>query len=229
MKAYKNILLLGLLLVSFSAWAARPFVTDDARLTNAGKCQVESWTRQYKSAMEFWVLPACNFTGNFEVTLGGGTFRNDEQQANTQDFVIQAKTLFKELAPGEFGYGVAIGKIAHPEINPGPNQFGNTYIYFPISYAYKNNAVLHTNLGLLKDKGLSGVKTTYGFGAEIPLIANVLGIVEIYGDEKQKPFYQIGVRYSVIPNLFQIDTTLGHQFDADSQGRWLSIGFRYTP
>lgn len=210
-------------------WAARPFVTDDARLTNAGKCQLEAWSRQYNASSEFWALPACNFTGNFEITLGGGTFTNDNQSSSTQDYVFQAKTLFKPLATNEFGYGVAVGKIAHPKINPGPNQFGNTYIYFPISYAFKNDLVLHTNLGLLKDKGFNRPKATYGFGAEIPLKTNIMGIAEIYGDEKQKPFYQIGIRYSVIPNLFQIDTTLGHQLDGESDSKWLSIGFRYTP
>ena len=55
-----------------SAWSARPFVTDDARLTTAGSCQLETWTRMYRDSTEFWALPACNPGGNLELTAGGG-------------------------------------------------------------------------------------------------------------------------------------------------------------
>ena len=33
------------LLISTQAYAARPFMTDDARLTTEGSCQLESWAR----------------------------------------------------------------------------------------------------------------------------------------------------------------------------------------
>ena len=36
-----------------STWAARPFMTDDARLTTEGSCQVESWARLYTSRSEY--------------------------------------------------------------------------------------------------------------------------------------------------------------------------------
>ncbi|NCV70156.1 MAG: hypothetical protein EBW55_05505, partial [Betaproteobacteria bacterium] len=42
------------------AHAARPFVTDDARLTTAGSCQLESWTRVNRASKpsarseEYW-------------------------------------------------------------------------------------------------------------------------------------------------------------------------------
>ncbi len=174
-------------------------------------------------------MPACNPSGNLELTVGGGYFKNDDIQGSTHDYIIQAKTLFKTLEPNQVGFGLAVGKIAHPEINPGPNQFGNTYLYFPVSYEFNNHLVVHSNLGLLKDNGDKTIKSTFGLGAELPLKTNLLGITEIYGDDKQKPFFQIGFRYSVMPELFQIDTTLGHQFDGNSQGKWLSIGFRFTP
>ncbi len=59
-------------LLHVPAKAARPFVTDDARLTTAGSCQLESWTRFYADSTEVWALPACNPTGNLELTLGVG-------------------------------------------------------------------------------------------------------------------------------------------------------------
>ena len=48
-----------LLLVGVSsAHAARPMITDDARLTDEGACQVESWAHIHGNQHEFWALPA---------------------------------------------------------------------------------------------------------------------------------------------------------------------------
>ena len=67
-----------LLLPSTEVKAARPFVTDDARLTTEGSCQLESWARLYENSSEIWALPACNPFGNLEVTLGEGISHDDD-------------------------------------------------------------------------------------------------------------------------------------------------------
>ena len=72
-----SIPLLLMLAAVADAHAARPFVTDDARLTTAGSCQLESWMRVYRQSEEIWALPACNPSGNLEFTVGGGKARND--------------------------------------------------------------------------------------------------------------------------------------------------------
>lgn len=89
----------ALWLANGAAWAACPFVTDDARLTTAGSCQLESWTRLYPNSTELWALPACNPTGNLEITVGGGAAKLGEATGWTDNYVLQAKTLFKTLEP----------------------------------------------------------------------------------------------------------------------------------
>jgi hypothetical protein len=109
------------LIIPSCAFAARPFVTDDARLTAAGSCQIESWMRIDPDSKELWALPACNPTGNLEFTFGAGRARHsDEPPAN--DYVLQLKTLFRPLETNGWGWGLAVGTIRHPEINPGPNM-----------------------------------------------------------------------------------------------------------
>lgn len=226
---FVKVVIFGLSMFATTAEAARPFVTDDARLTNADHCQLESWSRVYPQSIEFWALPACNLGGHVELTLGGGTFKNHVEATQTHDYVLQVKTLFKPLEVGQFGVGLALGHVAHPDIRPGPNQFGNTYVYVPVSYAYANNVVMHFNLGILKDRGARSLKTTYGLGLELPLQGNWLGISEVYGDDSQSPFYQIGVRYSVVPDRLQIDATTGQQLQGNRDSQWFSLGLRYTP
>ncbi len=65
------------------AHAARPLITDDARIVDAGACQVESWLKHGEGLREAWALPGCNFTGNLEVTAGGGRIKADGSASTT--------------------------------------------------------------------------------------------------------------------------------------------------
>ncbi len=225
----KKLLLCLPFLLAQHAFAARPFVTDDARLTNAGSCQLEAWTRLYQHSQELWALPACNPWGNFELTFGGSLAKVDAQSA-TLDSAIQAKTLFKALKTNDWGIGMALGRISHGDLNPGPNQYGNTYGYIPASVSLlDDDVILHANIGVLHDKQSKQNNMTWGLGSEIKLKPNLLGVAEFYGDNRSNPYLQVGFRYSVIPNLFQIDSTYGQQINGDSELKWISFGLRYTP
>jgi hypothetical protein len=210
------------------AWAARPFVTDDARLTTAGSCQLETWLRSYRNSTEAWFLPACNPSGNFEITAGVG--RNYQGQGDSSDYIVQLKTLLKPLKPNGVGVGFALGQVSHPSVYPGPNLFGNRYAYVPVSVSLLDDQlILHTNLGLIQDKLSHRSTQTFGVGAELALKPRWLGIAELYGDQRGARFYQAGVRYSVIPDLFQLDATVGGKPEGAAESRWLSVGIRYTP
>jgi hypothetical protein len=222
------ILVAGVVLV-VPAWAARPFVTDDARLTTAGSCQLESWVRLYEASSEFWALPACNPGSNLEITLGGG--RASYTGAHTtDDYVLQVKTLFKPLVARGWGWGLAVGRVEHPEIAPGPNQLGTTYAYLPFSASLaEDRFFLHANVGWLRDKASQQDRNTWGLGGEYYPQPRLAVIAESFGDDKGRPYWQAGLRYSIIPDLFQVDATTGQQQGGDSASRWLSFGLRWTP
>lgn len=104
-------------LLAAPAYAARPMITDDARLTDAQACQVESWIKFNRTGMEKWALPACNPGGNLELTLGGALGEND-RGTQTTDVVLQGKTLIKPLESNGYGVGLALGNVRHPAISP---------------------------------------------------------------------------------------------------------------
>lgn len=215
--------------LAMPAWAARPFVTDDARLTTAGSCQLETWTRVYDKSREVWALPACNPTGNLEVTLGGGRASPDAAPV-TKDYVFQLKTLFKPLERDGWAWGLGVGRVLHPEIYPGPNQLGNSYAYLPFTAAFaEDRFFLHTNIGWLRDQARRQDRGTWGLGGEYYVQPRLALMAETYGDQKNKPYAQAGLRYWVIPDLLQIDTTVGRQDGGGRASRWLSFGLRWTP
>ncbi len=212
-----------------SAFAARPFMTDDARLTTEGSCQLESWTRRYTDRAEYWALPACNPSGNVEITAGGGRF-NADGQPSSHDHILQAKTLFRPMQTNDWGWGLAIGRAWHTSAQAGPNNLGNTYLYAPLSVSMLDDrVVIHANLGWVQDKQTRVNATTWGTGVEYWVHPKVMVIAESFGDDRQKPWVQSGARFSLIPGVFQIDLTRGTQPGSGSHSTWTSFGLRYTP
>jgi hypothetical protein len=214
--------LLLLLAIGPAAYAARPMITDDARLTDGGACQVESWAHLHGSQREFWALPACNPGGNFEFTVGGALAWGDGRQESGA-LVIQGKTLFKPLETNGYGIGLAAGYATQP----GSAHTGNPYFYVPVSFSLADDhVVIHTNLGYTRERENQENRLTWGVGSEIQLTPRAWLIAESYGQDKGNPFFQMGVRYWIVPNHVQIDTTYGSRFGALSDQHWFSIGLR---
>lgn len=225
---FSTLLLLGAWL-PLEAMSARPFVTDDARLTTQGSCQLETWVRSYKDSHEVWALPACNPTGNLEFTVGGGRARNSGEHG-TSDFVFQLKTLFRPLSPNGWGWGLGVGTVRHPEISPGPNLLGNTYAYVPMSFSFQDDrVVVHANVGWLKERSTHRDNATWGLGAEFQTTQRVMLIAEAFGDHRHNPYWQMGGRLAIVPNRVQVDVTVGQQMAGPSGTRWISMGLRFTP
>ena len=213
---------LALLAMQPTAQAARPLITDDARLTDAQACQMESWVHLHRARNELWALPACNPGGNFEFTLGGALSRANGQ-ADSGAILIQGKTLFKTLEPNSYGIGIAAGYATQP----GNGQSGAPYFYVPASFSFADDRfVVHTNLGAVRERENHQTRLTWGVGSEIQTTNRLYLIAETYGQDKGSPFFQAGLRYWVIPNHVQIDTTYGSQIGHIHDERWFSIGLR---
>lgn len=206
------------------AYSARPMISDDARITDVKACQIETWTKKNRDSTEYWALPACNFTGNLELTIGGA--RTDSKTGiSTTDFVLQGKTIFKPLETNSWGAGLAMGAVSHPNVNAGGSDW---YAYVPVSFSFDNDRfVLHTDLGWLREQETKLNRLTWGIGSETQLTERTWLIAESFGQNQGKPFYQFGLRHWIIPNRVQIDTTYGNRVDSSSASdRWFSIGLR---
>lgn len=211
---------------AFSAYAARPMLTDDARITDAKSCQLETWVKDNKNSTEYWALPACNLTDNLEVTIGGAK-SNDNEGTKTTDAVYQIKTLFKKLETNSWGYGLTLGNVRHPQINTESNVIGDLYAYIPTSTSFLDDKfILHTNFGAVHSKEEKRTNLTWGIGTETKITDRSYLIAEAFGQSKGNPFYQVGVRYWVVPNHVQIDTTYGDRLNNTSDERWFSVGLR---
>jgi hypothetical protein len=201
-------------------------ITDDARIVDAKACQLETWVKKNRDSTEYWTLPACNFTGNLELTFGGA-LGNDAEGTQTTDVVLQGKTLFKPLETNGWGIGLAVGTVRHPAINTDRNLIGDLYSYVPASFSFKENRfVLLTNFGWLHEKETNRHRMTWGLGSETQLAKRTWLIAETFGQHQGKPFFQVGFRHWIMLNRIQIDTTYGSRFGTGSEEQWFSIGLR---
>ncbi len=206
------------------AHAARPMVTDDARIVDAKACQLESWARKNPHSTEAWALPACNFTGNLELTLGGASTREGDK-TRTTDVVVQGKTLFKPMDTDGWGIGLAAGTVRHPLA-----EARDWYAYLPASFSFRDDAVIiHANLGGMREGLARRDRLTWGLGAEARLAERTWLIAETFGQNQGKPFHQLGLRHWLVPDRIQLDATYGDRNGGGSGERWFSIGLRLLP
>ncbi|NMM77979.1 hypothetical protein B2J88_09955 [Rhodococcus sp. SRB_17] len=204
------------------AHAARPMITDDARIVDAKACQVESWARKNHGGTEFWAVPACNFTGNLELTLGGGRLRDDGNPSTT-DTVLQGKTVLKPLQTNGWGIGLAAGTVRHSLAAEGRDW----YAYVPASFSFKDDrVVLHANLGWMREHATQRNHVTWGLGSETQLSERTWLIAETFSQNQGRPYYQLGLRHWIVPGHVQVDTTFGNRFGSRSDTQWISIGLR---
>lgn len=224
----RRFLIAASLLLPHVAHAARPLATDDARLTTAGSCQLESWGKFAPGLREYWAAPACNPTGNLEFTLAANQVRQGGE-ASVQDTQFQFKTLFRELDETGWAWGMALGTLRHPTGRPA--QRGHHYAYLPLSVELlpEQRLVMHINIGWQRAKADGNMTTIWGAGAEYKLHGRLLGIAELYGDDRHASAWQIGTRFAILPERFQIDATLGNQSDRPWREHWFSLGLRLTP
>jgi hypothetical protein len=215
------------LLSSAGVQAARPFVTDDARIVDPGGCQIETFVRkQLREAQnEFWFLPGCSPAPlrRVELTLGG--FRTDADAASTMDTSIgQAKALLVPLRAGGWGMAATLGAARQPFAG---GKRTNPYINLIASRAFASDGpVLHFNAGAVQDRAATRTLYTWGAGAEIPLTGRLSAIAEMYNQEAVKPSTQLGLRFWIRPDRIQVDGTFGTQAGPDMRHNWMSVGLR---
>ncbi len=217
---------LALIFVARDADAARPLITDDARVVDANSCQVESWVRRDRSHTEVWALPGCNFGGDMEFTLGG---QAREDGDSSRQLVVQAKALLKPMETNGWGAAVAVGHVRHSGIKGGKVE-RDFYVNVPLSKSlFEDSLALHANVGWLREGETSKNRATWGLAAEIQVDSRVSLIAEAFGQLSRESQYQVGIRFWAIPDRMQIDTTYGNSFGragSGDQARWFSIGLR---
>jgi hypothetical protein len=216
--------------------AAQQFVTDDATLTELGACQLEGWHGEVTS----WILPACRFVGNLELSVGVGFVGHGDGRRT--EYVVQGKYLLRELTSDGFGIGLVAG-IGYDPLSQVAGGVEGVFAYVPVSLSLRDDrVVLHGNLGWhveLDEHTHDGV--VHGaahhaliWAARADLLLPVVGerftlIGELFGEDGLRPEYQVGVRSELVAERLLMDVSWGGHTQGGLRGAGWTIGLAWTP
>ena len=214
---------LGIFYLNLS-YAARPMLTDDARIVDAKSCQLESWIRDSRHITEYWALPACNVSENLEVTIGG-SLEGESGHSSFANELYQMKSIIQPIAINQTGYSIVLGNGRDPKRTMN-KVIQDWYLNVPISYPYNDRLVIHTNLGVTHLTDEKTEKMNWGLSSEYNYNEHIDLISEVFNQSSNSTYFQFGLRYWLIKNRAQIDTTYMNSFNHIGEDQSFSIGLR---
>jgi hypothetical protein len=207
-------LLLSVALLPFNTRAAASLLVDDAGITDAGQCQLESWVRHTHAGPEWTTVPACTLA-NTEWSLGLTRAPGDAPF----HYALGAKRVLVEQASRQWGLALSagIGGNAH---RPRADDW-NLTLPLTIAPGPQQRVQVHLNLGWAAQGRAQG--RTDGIGVEIGMTRDWSLLAETAHDAARERGSQVGVRRVLWPGA-SVDLLAGrlhHQRD----GHWMTLGF----
>jgi len=95
--------------------------------------------------------------------------------------------------------------------------------FFQVKHAF--SAVVHLNLGTTRNREEARNLTLWGIAAEKPVTERLTLVGEVYGENTRDPFYRAGGRFTVIPEMLDVDLTYVGRSGGSKEDRLWSIGF----
>ena len=203
------------------ALAGRPFITDDAAIVDARACQLENYYRHHAEEREFGAVPACNFTGNLEVSLG--PTRSLDGEADS-DLVGQLKTVLRPVHSGTWGAALAVG--VDDRVAGAQNGVRNAYVNVPLTWSVRDRLKVSVNVGAEHDRVEQQTRATYGLLADAQSTERLGLVGEIFGNDRERASWQTGLRFAIIPAHVELIGSLGAPFGQWAEGRFWNVVVR---
>ncbi|MDD5168159.1 MAG: hypothetical protein PHN75_05035 [Syntrophales bacterium] len=236
-----TILLLIIFIAPDTAMAVRPFITDDARITDKGSFLIETSLRLDSDRAQNLNVLSYGFSDRLEMGFNfmDGVMLKDETnyRPSISGPGFQMKYLFGD------GVGIDFPSIAIAAGFTTPNGAGSVnfrssewseYAYLCISKAlvdHPENLNMHINLGLNHAEGPGHpTSAAWGIGFQIHMVDKTFLCTEVFAGDPYAitpgAIYQIGIRY-FISDKMQFDASTGHGLWGEpALGGFLGFGFR---
>jgi len=238
---------LSILTIAPSAYAVRPFITDDARVVGKHHAQVETWGRYDKTSLQHWMVPAIGPIAPLEVTLGAvhGVAIVPNRKYSLAAPLLQSKLLLHEARPGQLPGVALIAGTFFPFGFGGFESPPSGFIYLAVTQVFgeEDELLLHANLGFagaqvedrssntpLEREKHARLRTTWGLATQLKLYGAVNLAAEVFSGD---PYAEVaggaaqgGFRFVLSKNV-QIDTAGGAGvWGTPRMDPWISTGLR---
>ncbi|WP_028769637.1 hypothetical protein [Silanimonas lenta] len=215
-------LLAGLVLFSATAHAARPLITDDAAVVEAGTCQIEAWIEGRRGDSTRWLSPGCALPRTTELAIGiGRGFAQDAPRRT--ELAWQLKTLLIEGDEGLPHFAFALGGGQARGL-PAREWFATGIASLPLA---EGRRFLHLNLGLFREREDEAFQT--GVRGAVALDQSIGDTTwlsaEAFASEGERAGWQLGLRRELASGRVQLDASGGSRFGRWNDTRQFSVGF----
>lgn len=207
-------------LASPFAEGGEPTVTDNAAIVTPKTCQLEAWSQSRHDGFEYWAQPACNFSGNVELSAGVARSHPHDDVASSA-VQLQAKTVLFPRGDGAWAVGGAIGAgrdTGSPHGGPAFQAYDAKAI---ASWYPSSDLEIDLNLGGANVYG-QGTFALAGAAIQYGIVKNLQLLGETYRDEPGRAKYQVGARYIVLPDRLEAYVSYANRFSAPSN-QWSAI------
>ncbi|MCF7750340.1 hypothetical protein KQ945_06255 [Bacillus subtilis subsp. subtilis] len=207
-------LLLSVAVFPFNTRAAASLLVDDAGITDAHHCQLESWVRHGDAGQEWTAVPACT-VANTEWSLGMSSLPGETRNV----WALGAKRVLVERGPHRWGLAASAGVGGHWQ-RPRADDWD---LNLPLTIALdtQGRALLHLNLGRARQDDLHGY--TAGVGVELAVRGPWSLLAETARDAVRQRSSQFGMRRALWDGA-SVDLLAG-RVHHQPNSNWLTLGF----
>jgi hypothetical protein len=204
------------------AQAARPLNTDDAGVLDRGACELEAARTREKAegmrAAGTEVQLGCGIGAGTQVALGLARSRADGQRE--RGLALSAKTSLVATDAAAWALAGALDWATAP-------GEGRRHVASALSLVHTRAlgtvATLHLNLGHTRDEQAGRAATAWGVALEHAGLGPVAPVAEVFGDDRQAPSWNLGLRWTVLPDRLVLDAAVGRQI-ISGRPRAMSLG-----
>lgn len=202
------------------AAGGRPMTTDDAALTTAHSCQMETWLQHARGDTQLWLLPACNPWEHFEASVGS-IVDFPQGASESTGLILQGKAQWLDRTPVQMGIAAGAQRLQ--------GAWNLYYAYVPTTLSVTSSTQVHVNLGWQRDRVAGEDQFTYAAALAHDLSRNLNAFAEIVGNDSATPIVQGGGAVLFRGGVIQLDASFGRPVRGTWRDFIYSIGFELYP
>lgn len=219
---------LALLCAATGVHAGRPLATEDVDVLEPGRCELEGFAARERAAgtpaahgatLQF----GCGIGWRSQAALAHERLRSDG--VRTRGWALVGKTALLPRAEGTTGVTLAWGLGA--ERPPGGStEHESTFLAAVATREWDGGWLTHANLGWARSERASASTTTWNLAAEKPVGGGVDLMGELYGDDRTRPWFGLGVRWTASERV-SLNASWAVQDSAPRLRLW-TLGFKFA-
>jgi hypothetical protein len=210
----------------YSAHAGRPLATEDAGVLGKGECESESFAARNTAAdsdaaTTLSTQIGCGFGFGSQLQLA--VARRSAADERTHTLTLGGKTQVIDRPDDGLGLTLAWGIVS---LRPAGGSFKRytTGLNLALSQQLSSSLTGHANLGGVRTQNPRQSSVTWNLALEYALAAGLDLMAEAYGQERDKPWAGVAVRYAVKERVF-VDASVAQQ-SGTSKAKLLTLGAR---